>query len=181
MRGIRIMLAAFLITFSGARAEIEKHAIPGGPGLQLYWWPRINAVQGWHQDEPYSFHYSVKAFAPDGFTFEDAEAVMYAKASFKPRLPEVRTLDEYIVHEQKTFLEQSPDVVVREEAPLSTADGKSLPTFTFFPRSGTGNWERVCYGEEDEFFLLFAISARSAEGLQEAAAVYERFIAGYRE
>ena len=34
----------------------------------------------------------------------------------------------------------------------------------FTPRS-KGQWERVSYGEEDDFFLSFVVSAKSKEGL----------------
>jgi hypothetical protein len=180
MRIAWILLSACLAAFS-AHAEIEKIAIPGNVGLDLFWWPKIAPAAGWHQDEKYSFHYSAKCFAPDGFTFEDAEAVIYAKAAFKPRLPKIGSLDEYIANDHTAVLESNPDVSIREEVPLSTASDRKLRSFTFFPRHEGGNWERVSYGEEGEFYLLFVISARSLAGYEAAVADYKRFIAGYRE
>jgi hypothetical protein len=66
-----------------------------------------------------------------------------------------------------------------EAGSLTTADGQRLRSFSFFPKA-KGNWERVAYGEEDEFFLLFTISARSLQAYKLKQADYEALVTRYR-
>jgi hypothetical protein len=85
-------LLAFAIVlvaaYATASAEIEKVAIPTDNGLTLHWWPKLPDVAGWHFDREASYHYGFAAWAPDNFTFSNAETVIYARAVYKPRDPE---------------------------------------------------------------------------------------------
>jgi hypothetical protein len=169
-----------LFVASGTHAAIEKIAIPGKTGISFYWWPKLASVDGWHQDQEHSFYYSANAFAPDGFTFKNAESVMYAKAIYKLRVPNLKSLDALIENDRRDFEKNVPGISVREVAALSTADGQKFRSFTFFPTS-TGNWERVSYGEEGEFYLVFTVSSRSQSAFNVAVSAYEKFIASYKK
>ena len=173
-------LLAVLFMSSAAFAEIEKIAIPSEKGVSFYWWPKVASLDGWRQDREHSFFYSANALAPDGFTFKNAESVIYARALFKPRTPEIKSLEALIENDRKDFETNVPGVSIQEVAPLSTADGQKLRSFTFFPTKG-GNWERVSYGEEGEFYLVFTVSSRSQSGFNSAVIAYEKLIAGYRK
>jgi len=179
MRIICVLLAAFCMS-SSAYAEIEKIAIQSGKGISLYWWPKLAPVKGWHQDREYSVRYSANALAPDGFTFKDAETVMYVSALYKPRIPETKSLEALIENDRKNFEANVPGVSIQEVAPLSTADGQKLRSFTFFPAKG-GNWERVSYGEEGEFYLIFTVSSRSQSGFNAVLSAYEKLAASYKK
>ncbi|TLS65456.1 hypothetical protein FEF65_12915 [Mariprofundus erugo] len=157
-----------------------KIAIPSDKGMSFYWWPKLPSVSGWHQDKDSSFHYSVNALAPDNSTFSNAETVIYAKAIYKPRDPEVKSIEMLIARDKKEFLTSVPSVKTQEVKPLITADGKQFKSFTFFP-NGPGSWERVTYGEEGEFFLIFTISSRSKSGYDAAEGTYEKLISLYKE
>ena len=178
MRIACALIGVFLAASSAAQAEIEKLAIPGDKGLTFYWWPKLSPLNGWHQDREHSFFYRANALAPDGFTFENAETVMYARAIFKPRDPNVRSLEALIENDRKDFEENVPGVSIHEVAALTSSDGQAFRSFTFFPASG-GNWERVSYGEEGEFYLIFTISSRSLSGFNASVGAYERLITGY--
>jgi hypothetical protein len=67
-----------------AAGEIEKRATACERVLCFHWWPKLPPLEGWHQDEARSFAFGVNALAPDGFTFGDAETVIYAKALPSP-------------------------------------------------------------------------------------------------
>ena len=138
------------------------------------------SLDGWHQDREHSFFYSANALAPDGFTFKNAESVIYARALFKPRTPEIKSLETLIENDREDFEANVPGVSIQEVAPLSTADGQKLRSFTFFPTKD-GNWERVSYGEEGEFYLVFTVSSRSQSGFNSAVVAYEKLIAGYKK
>jgi hypothetical protein len=177
---IAYALIGLLLTASfPAHAEIEKIAIPGEIGLSFYWWPKLATVGGWHQNREHSFLYSANAIAPAGFTFKNAESVMYAKAIYKPREPKIKSLNALIENDRKDFEANVPNVSIHEVAALSTTDGQKVRSITFFPTS-KGNWERMSYGEEREFYLIFTISSRSQAGFDTAVFAYEKLITCYQ-
>lgn len=180
MRFHSLLIIALLFVAPTAEADIEKIAIPSEKGMSFYWWPKLPNIAGWHQDRDYSFHYSVNALAPDNATFANAETVMYAKAIFKPRVPEIKSLEMLIARDKKDFLENVPEVEVHEVKSLVTADGKQFRSFVFLPK-GSGNWERVTYGEEGEFFLIFTLSSRSKSGYDATESTYEKLIGLYKK
>jgi hypothetical protein len=180
MRIATFVLVGLLANVAITHAEIEKLAIPGNKGLRLLWWPKLPDVLGWYHDREHSVYYGFNALSPDGFTFANAETVIYARAIYKPRDPDTKSLEMLIEKDKKTFLANSPGMAIQEVASVSTADGKKMRSFTFFPK-GKGNWERVSYAEEGEFYLIFTVSSRSMAGYKAAASAYERLIGLYKE
>lgn len=163
-----------------AFGEIEKLATPCETGMCFHWWPKLGPINGWKQDRELSFEYAINALAPVGATFSNAETVMYAKAVYKPREPKITSLADLIARDRKDFAANVPGVEITDALPLTTADGQTLFSITFFPTK-EGNWERVAYGEEGEFYLIFTISSRSLKGYNANIKAYEQMIQSYRE
>lgn len=176
----RILLVIMVLSIP-ASAEIEKTAVPTDKGIQLYWWPKLKAVAGWHQDRKLSNSYGINAQAPDGYTFANAAAVIYAKADYKPRMPGTKSLEMLITGDKQNFRAKDPTVVISEVDPLKTGDGKSLRSFTFFPKEKKGDWEQVSYGEEGDFYLVFVVSSKTKEAFAKAVDAYKTFISQYKE
>ena len=177
--------ACFALAFP-AVAEIEKIAIPGENGLAFRWWPKLTPPKGWLQDLPTSFENGVNALIPVGQTFADAPSVMYAKAVFKARVPDVTSLAEMIVRDKQDFLNNVPDVLIRPTSTMVAADGRMLLSFTYSPKpeakdGSGGNWERVSYLEEGEFYLVFTMSSRTQKDFKASAKAYEKLVRAYRE
>ncbi len=126
-----------------------------------------------------SINYSFNAQAPDGETFVSAEAVIYANSPYKPRMPEVKNIQQLIDDDHAQFREDFPGIDIKEEEPLFTGDGQKLRSFTYSPTT-SGSWERVSYGEEGEFYLIFTVSSRSQRGLEGAMNAYKLFISSYK-
>lgn len=105
---------------------------------------------------------------------------MYANAVYKPRVPEAATLAAFISGDHASFRREVPDLVIRAGEPLKTGDGKLAATWVLEPQSA-GQWERVAYFEEGEYYLVFVISSRTASGLQGAMASFEQLVTGYSE
>jgi hypothetical protein len=82
MRLATSLFIALLLAAPVARAEMEKVAIPGEKGMSFYWWPKLPAVAGWHQDRDHSFQYGVNALAPDRATFANAETEGFTNGKF---------------------------------------------------------------------------------------------------
>lgn len=158
---------------------MEKIASPCESGFCFHWWPKLPLVEGWHHDPDNSMNFSFNAQAPDGKTFGDAETVIYANAPYKPRIPEVKSLQQFIENDRQDFTQSDPKIKIEEVEPLVTADGQKLRSYVFSP-SGPGNWEQVSYGEEGEFYLVFVLSSKTKLGLFKARADYEKFITRYK-
>lgn len=175
----RLLLIVALLSAIPVSAEIEKTAVPCETGLCLFWWPKLPAVKGWHQDLAQSQHYGINALAPNGSTFKDAETVIYAKASYKPRVRETKSVEALIARDKRDFTKNVPGVAIAETKPLITDDGQKLRSLTFFP-SSEGNWEQTAYGEEDDFFLVFTISSRTKAGYEKSLPAFKELIHAYK-
>jgi|SRR5580698_2674627 hypothetical protein len=179
---IRLGLLAgiLLLVSSTALPEIEKVGQTCGQGICYAWWPKLNPVTGWHHEDGASLANGANVQVPDGFTFSNAETVIYARALYKPRSPEATSLDVLIKNDRDEFLKEDPTIEIAKVSSLKTKDGKALESYTFYPKA-KGNWEEVSYGEEGDFYLIFTISSRSHAGFLAGFPVYEQYIAQYKK
>jgi hypothetical protein len=162
-----------------AQAEIEKTAQPCDTGICVYWWPKLPQIHGWHQDKDQSFYSGIYAMAPDGHSFRNAEAVIYAIATHKRQAPETQSLTRFIAADKNRFTASDPDITITEVSRLSTGDGQRLRSFTFLPKS-KGSWEVVSYGEEGDYYLTFVLSSRTRAGFDKAQPAFRQLIAAYK-
>jgi hypothetical protein len=189
---MRQRLASIALTLSlyavagGLPAEIVKTARPdcSRNAICLYWWPRLPKVPGWREDTDASYRYGgngVNALAPDGFTFESADAVIYGAATYKAQYasdnPRSTNLAAFIDDDTGVF--RAEGAQIQEAETLVTADGQRLRSFHFIA-AGAKNYERVAYGEEGEYYLVFTISAHTEAGYQKALPVFEDMVRRYR-
>jgi hypothetical protein len=172
--------ATLLLISATTHAEMEQIATSCEREFCFYWWPKLPEVKGWHHDHDQSLSYGINAQAPDGYTFANAKTVIYAKAPYKPRMPETKTLEMLISDDKRQFLLDYPGIQIKEVKSLITADGQVLRSFAFSPKT-KGNWEQVSYGEEDDFYLIFTISSRSKEAFAAMYPDYKRFINNYKK
>ncbi|MHA6206270.1 hypothetical protein ACXU4B_17720 [Dyella soli] len=161
-------------------AEVEKTALMCKSSICFYWWPKLPELTGWHHDHDGSYQINANVLVPDGKTFADAAAVIYVEAIYKPRVPELTSVDALIASDKTQFLEGKPGTLINDSPGLITGDGKTLKSFTFFP-SKQGDWERVSFGEEGDFYLIFTVSSRSEQAYRDAEPVYEKLVGQYRE
>ncbi len=100
---------------------------------------------------------------------------------YKPREPEATSLSVLIEIDRNDFLKDVPGVKIEEVEPLTTGDGRKLRSLMFTPPASGGNWEQVSYGEEGDFYLIFTVSSRSAEGFASCRTAYRDLISRYKE
>lgn len=176
---LRLISIVFLLTLSTvSHGEIEKFASPCETSICFHWWPKLPIISGWHQDKEQSFSNSINAQAPEGFTFSNAETVIYAKAIYKPREPKLTSLEELINRDINDFKTQDPTINVSNPTEINTKGNIPLKSFSFSPMQN-GNWEQVTYGEEGDFYLIFTISSRSKQGYDKSINDYRKFINEY--
>jgi hypothetical protein len=132
------LLVGILLSVSiTAVAEIEKVGRVCGNGICTAWWPKIEPVKGWHHEDEASFANNSNVQVPDGFTFSNAQTVIYARALYKPRNPETTSLAVLIKDDRAEFVKENPNIEIAKVPSLKTKDGKGLETYTFFPKPGT--------------------------------------------
>jgi hypothetical protein len=176
----QLALAILLFLSLPAIAAIEKTATTTESGIRLMWWPKVAPPPGWHFDQGSSQYFSFRAIAPDGSTFSKAETVMYARADYKPRIPETKSLDSYIANDTAGFKSASPGLVVSQEHSIHGKGHMEFRVVSYSPREASeGNWERVAYGEDGDYYLTFVISSRTKSGLMHSQLAFNTFVAGY--
>jgi hypothetical protein len=165
MNRIVAALAATFLAVPTTWAAIEHVVVDTPKGKVERWWPKVQAPKGWHHDRGNSVNYQMNAFAPVGESFASAEAVMYARAIRTSSDTSLRNLGEFMTRERANFLKRSPNYEIRDDKPIPTRGGIDLKTRVFVPKDGQGNWERVAYGEENDYYVIFVASARSKKAL----------------
>jgi hypothetical protein len=177
----------FVCAFA-ARAEIVKTAIPNcfKDKICFYWWPKLSPLPGWHTDQRANYANGdgngVNTLVPDGSDFVNTDTVMYAQAVFKERYearnPKSKTLEAFVADDRAAIAQDHNDMKIEEAAPLTTASGQKLRSLTYFR---SGEWERVSYGEEGGYYLLFVINAQTESGYRANMPAYESLVRNYRE
>lgn len=168
-----------------AQGEIVKLAISkcNNNSICFYWWPKLPDLKGWKSDQSLNTQIGgngSNVLIPEGKTFSNAPAIIYARAIYAKRYDEEfkikSTLASFIADDQDTFRKKGTKIT--EAAPITTADGQKLQVFTY---SRPNNWETVSYGEEDGNYLLFVISAQSENGHEQALPIYRDLISHYKK
>ena len=177
----RILVSlALLVLPTATVAEIYKLAVPTDNGLQLYWWPILPVPAGWVHDEDASRSSGVNMLIPLGKTFAGAPAVIYARADYKPRLPDIHSLAEYVANDRTELAKESATTVISKLPDVKTGDGRPLQVISYVIPS-RHQWEVAAYGEEGDFFLLITLSASSEAGFNDARTVFYGMLAKYKE
>jgi hypothetical protein len=99
---------------------------------------------------------------------------MYVTVSEK-NLP---SLTAFATDEQRRFRSEAPNVTVRSEPPLSIGGGATALVFRLSGDPGQ-NHELIAYIEGPTKFFIVAISARSAESLNEHQAAFQSLLKSF--
>ena len=183
---MKIIIALILISISSSLcAGIHKEAqVCNETGeMCFFWWPILPEVPGWQQDLQSSYAYRINAQAPVGYSFGNADAVIYANAIFKEGQPESSNLNEFIENDQNGFQERDPNMEIQFLGEENSKSGFSFKLY-YLPPSSQGNWEIVAYSEEtdrdgNQYFLVFVISSRTESALAEHRASFYDFVQNY--
>lgn len=161
----------FLLLLTGsASAEIVKYGRPSAKGIDLFWWPKLSPPKGWMQDTPASEENGINVLVPKGASFSNSDVVIYGRACYKPNWDQ-KTLTAFIAYDKKDSMNQFPSQHLTEASQITEGDGVKMRTIEFFPTK-KGNWERVAYLEEGQFYVVFTLSSRTKSGYASTLPVF---------
>lgn len=163
-----------------AFGAIHKVAAPDGQDVTLYWWPEFPTLPGWAHEDEASLELKANVLVPAGKSFFHSPAVIYGGAIYKPRSPETTSLDRLVANDVAQALNDAPGTKATELRKLTDADGKPWRCFSFTPQ-GKGRWEWVAYSEEGDFYLIFAVTGKSASALRSALPDFKKLVQTYKE
>jgi hypothetical protein len=180
-----ILIYAVLFSLN-VNAEIYRESKVCADSNQLcfFWWPKLKEVSGWQQDMSHSYHYRMNTQAPTGFTFSNAEAVIYARAIYKPEVPNIKNIEQFIENDKANFLRNAPSLSISQSETMKDKEGKNFTSYQFKP-SGKGNWEQIAYSEEidedqNEYYLVFVLSSRTEIGYKKSIDAFNKFVTSYK-
>ncbi len=172
-----LLLLAFLLA-PQAHSEVTKLAFPSDSGLDFVWWPNLTVPANWEQDYDASVANAINILVPSGGSFSDADTIIYARAFFLETPGTPQTLRAFIDRDFESHKSFDPTLRIAESAPLKIADGTGLEAHTFFPEQ-SGSWEKVAYGEDGQFYIIFVLSSRSQQGFEDALSDYALAVESY--
>lgn len=178
MNRVHVMWAAMALAVAlPAQAGLEPVLGTCGASPCLWQEPAVTAPSGWELKDRASRHYHARSFAPTGSNFENATAVMYAKAV--PKQGQPPTLDAFIAQDIASFRAQNQKLQVKTGLSFTDGDGRRLKAVQLQPGSGGGQWETIAYGEEGGSYLVFALSASGMLEQQAAQPAFEQMLRSY--
>jgi hypothetical protein len=173
-----LLLVLCVFPLARVHAEIERVGNPTEHGIELMWWPKVAPPADWEHVKDVSYANHINMFAPKGENFADAPAVMYARAIYFEKGNTGQELEDAIRDDHAGFKERFPDSKVARVEEVKTGDGTPLRTFSFTPQSD-GHWELVAYGREPKYVLMFCVSAKSQEALENSRPAFLAMVRSY--
>ncbi len=155
-----------------ARAEIEQQNLTCDNKPCVKWWPKIPAPTRWHAEPDESKEFGVSMFARDHAT---TDTRMYTYALRKSDMPKIRNLDDIIVRDKESHREGT----AAEGKKFMTRSGMQLRSF-LYSSPVDGRWEQAAYGEDDDFFVVFYITAGTLQELSKHTYDFEGFVGSYQ-
>lgn len=180
MRFILLFILSIIPILSTARTECAAGEMTLGYMNCLWSRPVIDTPPDWERDDEFGNKNENVTFFPANPNF--GKSIIYVSSVYKPNL-KTKTLDDFIQNEQKEFLERAKtNFKVTEEPNLKTADGKPLKAFKFESTyNGRRQFDLVAYGEEDDMFLIFALTSLSSEGFAASQQSFEILVSNYHK
>lgn len=180
MLRLLVLSVMVLVAPMAAYGAIHKVAVPDGPDVTLYWWPEFPTIDGWVHEDEASIQLKANVLVPAGKSFFDSTAVIYGGAIYKPRSPETTSLDQLVANDVAEALNGTPGTTGKELRKMTDADGKPWRCFAFTPHD-EGRWEWVAYGEEGDFYLIFAVTGKTSSALRSALPAFKKLVQTYKE
>ena len=176
---VRSILAIVLIggALAPASAETEGFAYQCDGALCFWRRPIVDAPAGWVKDEQASHYFKFNAIARQGEVFTEADAVMLVQSIYRRNA--APTLAEHMNESRTKYLDQNRSAKVVAGKPVTNADGKRLETLVYAPAGTEDDWQTIAFDEEGDYYLVFALIARTRAGHDKSLPALVELVRGY--
>lgn len=169
---LRLALLILSLTVATASAAEPQTGIVYGDSHAFF----VTAPPGWVLDNQSGLRNGVHAaFYPEGSSWRDSPAVMYANGVTRSR---EETVDSFIADDIQTFRGRAPQIQVKEGSPIKTKDGR-IALIRYFSGDQSGNHEAVAYIAEKKAFIVLALSARTQDAYQRSLQSFGELVRNY--
>lgn len=178
----KLLLSLFLLTagpqgVQTSNAEILRVQTPCDSRTCVYWLPKLPALPGWHLHTTIEPQDAV-VLVPDGYTYTNAEYIIYARALQKGLLMDRPSLQGFIAQDAEDYKALYPGIKVTEAGVVQTAQHDSLRSLKLTP-SKSGPWEQITYHEEGDHFVVVVLTSKTAAGYKKARTEYIELLRRY--
>lgn len=142
-------------------------------GTDYSFW--IDSPKGWLLDSKTAKDYGVNVVLyPEGFSFRNAPAVMYATI-----LRKNVDIDEAMKEEAATYKDKYEDIKISKRPNITTKDDKTAHVQYYKGNRKDQTDEAAAFIQENGFYVLIVLSARSENNFKNAYAAYEQLVKSY--
>ena len=167
MKKITIVLL-FLISNIGISQETKNTGIIYGKNHSF----KLTAPSEWILDNKSGVSQGIHAvFYKKGFTWSNAETVMYANTS-PLKIPKQETLSELMKYDADRFRENYPGINITNGKEIKIND-KTVAIVKRFGSKSYGNYEAIAYIDEGKTGIMIVMSSRTEFGIERD---YEKFV-----
>lgn len=182
------VLVFLLFVSAASSAELYELVYPSESRFLKNIWVPVLEIDGWHQDEQHTLMLHSNIHVPDGVNYLNTNSFIHANAISKKSHPELKSISNLIDIYYEKFMPIAINAEVKEVGSIDTADGKKLLSYTVFPMPASsvahtkdGLWQRVSYGEEGDFYIVFTLVGRTEAAYKSALPTYLQSLSKYSE
>jgi len=172
-----ILLSAGALWVQTSNAELLRVQTPCDSRTCVYWLPKLPVLPGWHlhtTDEPQD----AVVLVPDGYTYGNAQYIIYARALQKALLMDRPSLHRFITQDAEDYKALYPGIKVTEAGLVQTAQHNSLRSLKLTPTK-SGPWEQITYHEDGDHFVVVVLTSKTAAGYSKARTEYLELLRRY--
>ena len=137
----------------------------------------ITAPKGWILDNESGKDQGLTVvFYPQGSSWKDSIAVMYANTSVKERPHQ--TLDDYIQGDLEKFKTESKNLAVHDSGSLETKDHKRA-VIRVLSGDAYGNFESIAYIEEPQIFVMLVLTSKDKPNWEKSRGAFNELVKSY--
>jgi len=172
-----ILLGLLLLTIStstpGQKPDRTDGTIFAGPHISFV----LKEPAGWTMDTEVARSQDLQAVLyPEGSSWKDAVAVMYARVIYKDKTQD--SIEKVISHDVDEFLKLSKDSTVSDSASLETRHKKRAVSKVFYDAANR-NYESVAFIDEPKVVVIVALSSRNKSEYEKALPAFKALVASY--
>jgi len=140
----------------------------------------VTIPKDWNLDKQTSIQIGVPAlFMPDGWSFSNAPAVMYANC-YKKTSDKASNLPDFIKSDYEKFKARNPSIQISDLGFIETKDNKKAIVKSFIdPAGGQQAYEAVAYIDDEAIIAIIVLSTSHQKTFDEFLPLFQTMVSSY--